>query len=91
MNYDFTITDSNNFTEEQIMSEAAVIAQEEFEIQNIFEQPRIKLISVKNLKQTKIYQFLASNASSENESKDKNTAINLINKDNDDLAASPLP
>lgn len=63
MLYEFSITDSNNYTKEQIAIEALDVAQNEFRLLGINEEPSITLISESTEDNQKIYNFVAKKAS----------------------------
>lgn len=79
MLYKFSITDPYNYTQEQIMDEALIFAQNEFDLLDITDSPSIKLVSEHTKNNETIYKFIAKRklalASSDHNSKDTNSKL----------------
>ena len=59
MLYKFSITDPYNYTKEQIMDEALIFTQNEFDLLGITDLPSIELASESTKNDEKIYHFIA--------------------------------
>jgi len=90
MLYEFSITDSNNYTKEQITNEALTVAQNEFRLLGINEEPFLTLISESTENNQKIYNFVAKKASESSSNQGSNNSDSSSESGRDDgFAASP--
>lgn len=90
MLYEFSITDSNNYTKEQIANEALIVAQNKFDFLEINEKPSITLISESTEGNQKIYNFVAKKASRSSSNQGSSNSDSSSEKSrNDGFAASP--
>ncbi|MBT4791258.1 MAG: hypothetical protein HON90_06785 [Halobacteriovoraceae bacterium] len=91
MLYEFSITDSNNYTKEQIANEALIVAQNEFDLLGVNEEPSITLISESTEENQKVYNFVAkkTSESSSNQGSSNSDSSSSETHQNGGFAASP--
>ena len=91
MLYKFSIADPYNYTKEQIMEEALIFTQNEFDLLSITDLPSIELVSESTKNDEKIYHFIAKRmAEPINLDQDSEGTTPKLRTDNDTVAASSL-
>lgn len=89
MLYKFSITDPYNYTKEQIMDEALIFAQNEFDLLGITDSPSIELVSEHTKNNEKIYKFIAKRNSAPASSSHNNEDTNSKLDTDTTVAAAP--
>ena len=89
MLYKFSITDPYNYTKEQIMDEALIFAQNEFDLLGIANPPFIELVLEHTKNNEKIYKFIAKKKSDSTSSDHNNKNTNSKLDTNTTIAAAP--